>query len=129
MIAFTRAFTATAGDIDQLGHVNNAVWVRWVQELATAHWEAQALPEHVAAFIWVVVRHEIDFLGNIARGETSEGQTWVSESPRGAKMDRHAEFVRDGKVLVRAKTTWAIIDKATQRLVRVPKDVAARFVV
>ena len=128
MAIFTRTFTAQPADIDELDHVNNSVWVRWIQDLAIAHWNAAASPEHVAAYYWVVVRHEIDFRGNIAAGESVEGRTWVGEAPRGAKFDRHVEFVKDGKVIVRAKTTWAILDKTTGRALRVPTDVAGRFV-
>jgi acyl-CoA thioester hydrolase len=124
---FTRKFTAAAADIDELGHVNNSVWVRWMQEISVAHWRAVATPEQDAAYVWVIVRHEIDFRGNIREGETATARTWVSEAPRGAKFDRHIEFVKDGKVLVRAKTTWAILDKLTQSLIRVPADVTARF--
>ncbi len=128
MAIFTRTFTAQPADIDELDHVNNSIWVRWIQDLAIAHWNAAASPEHVAAYYWVVVRHEIDFRGNIAAGESVEGRTWVGEAPRGAKFDRHVEFVKDGKVIVRAKTTWAILDKTTGRALRVPTDVAGRFV-
>ena len=128
MAIFTRTFTAQPADIDELDHVNNSVWVSWIQDLAIAHWNAVASPEHVAAYYWVVVRHEIDFRGNIAAGESVEGRTWVGEAPRGAKFDRHVEFVKDGKVIVRAKTTWAILDKTTGRALRVPTDVAGRFV-
>ncbi len=127
MTAFARSFTATPADIDQLGHVNNTVWVRWVQDMATAHWEAQALPEHITAYVWVVVRHEIDFLGNIAAGQSVEARTWVSDPPKGAKMERHVEFTHAGKVIVRAKTTWAIVDTVQRRILRVPAPVAARF--
>ena len=128
MTPFTQTITAQPADIDELGHVNNSVWVRWIQDMATAHWNAAATAEHIGAYVWVVVRHEIDFLGNIAAGETVEGRTWVGGLPRGAKFDRHVEFVRAGKVIVRAKTTWAILDKMTGRILRVPKDVAGRFV-
>jgi acyl-CoA thioester hydrolase len=128
MKPFESNFTAQPADIDELGHVNNSVWVRWIQDMATAHWNAAALPDHIAAYVWVVVRHEIDFLGNIAAGESVEGRTWVGEAPRGAKFDRCVEFERVGKVIVRAKTTWAILDKSTGRILRVPKDVAGRFV-
>ncbi len=127
MTPFIATITAQPADIDELGHVNNSVWVRWIQDMATAHWNAAALPEHVTAYYWVVVRHEIDFSGNIAAGESVEGRTWVDGLPRGAKFDRHVEFVRASKVIVLAKTTWAILDKATGRILRVPKDVAARF--
>jgi len=48
---FIHTITATDADIDQLGHVNNGVWVRWIQDMAGLHWEAVAPPEHQAAYI------------------------------------------------------------------------------
>lgn len=125
---FTRDFTASPEDIDELGHVNNAVWVHWIQDMATAHWSATAAREHVDAFIWVVTRHEIDYRGNVALGETVTGRTWIEKPPRGATFDRRVEFVNDaGKVIVSANTTWAMLDRATGRLMRVPMEVAAPF--
>jgi acyl-CoA thioester hydrolase len=128
MTPFERSITATGDDIDELGHVNNAIWVRWIQDMATAHWYAVAPPEHVDAYIWVVTRHEIDYLRAVLPGETVTGRTWVPDPPKGARFDRHMEFTgEDGKVRVKAKTTWAIIDKATGRPLRVPPEVAAPF--
>ncbi|MEE9433254.1 MAG: acyl-CoA thioesterase [Sphingorhabdus sp.] len=125
---FTLPFVPTPADIDKLGHVNNAVWVRWIQDIATAHWEAQADPAHVAAYIWVVTRHEIDYRGNIGAGESVTGRTWISDPPRGAQFDRNVEFVNgDGKAIIRAKSRWAMLGKASGRLVRVPEEVAAPF--
>ena len=96
---FTQDFTALAEHIDELGHVNNAVWVRWIQEIAVAHWEAVAPPEHLAAHVWVVTRHEIDYRGNVRAGETVTGETWVPAPPKGARFDRHVRFTGDdGKV-------------------------------
>lgn len=125
---FTRTFTAAPEHIDELGHVNNTVWVQWIQDLATAHWDAVARPEDHAAFFWVVIRHEIDYRGNIAAGENATGTTWIPDAPRGAKSVRHVEFVdQAGKTLVSAQTTWAMLDKATQRLARVRPEVIAPF--
>jgi acyl-CoA thioester hydrolase len=125
---FTRPFTATAADIDELGHVNNAGWVKWIQDLAVAHWEAVAPAEHQAAQIWVVTRHEIDYRGNLRAGETVTGETWVAEPPKGARFDRHVRFVDGGgKVLVEAVTTWALLDRASGRLLRVRDEIAAPF--
>ncbi len=125
---FARTFTAEPQHIDELGHVNNSVWVQWIQDLATAHWEAAADPAHVEAFFWVVIRHEIDYRGNIASGETCEGTTWIPDPPKGAKSDRLVEF-RDasGKVIVAARTTWAMLERANQRLARVRPEVIAPF--
>lgn len=128
MRTFERRFTAAPGDIDELGHVNNAVWVRWIQEVAVAHWNHAAPPAHRDAYIWVVVRHEIDYLRALGPGESVTARTWVGEAPKGARFDRHVEFAgEDGKVRVRAKTTWAILDRATGRPLRVPPEVAASF--
>ena len=127
-MTFTHAFTAQPGDIDELGHVNNAIWVRWIQDLAVAHWAAVAPPEHQAAFVWVVTRHEIDYRGNVSVGETVTGETWVPEAPRGARFDRHFRFTGDdGRVRVEGVTTWALLDRATGRLLRVRPQIAAPF--
>lgn len=96
--------------------------------MAIAHWVAVADAAHVDAYVWVVVRHEIDYLGNVAPGETVSAKTWVGDTPRGARFDRHMEFIgADGKMKVRAKTTWAIIDRAAGRAVRIPKEIADPF--
>ncbi len=128
MTPFTRIFTPTPADIDELGHVNNAVWVRWIQDMATAHWAAVADPAHVEAYIWVVTRHEIDYRGNVALGESVTAKTWIEKQPRGATFDRRVDFVNAaGKTIVSANTTWAMIDRASGRLCRVPAEVAAPF--
>ncbi|HMI41635.1 MAG TPA: acyl-CoA thioesterase [Sphingomicrobium sp.] len=115
-------------DIDELGHVNNAVWVQWIQQVAVAHWEAVADAAHVDAYFWVIVRHEIDYLRAAFAGDKMIARTWVGEAPKGARFDRHMEFLGgDGKVRVRARTQWAIIDKASGRPIRVPPDVIAPF--
>jgi len=125
---FTKAFTAAPEHIDELGHVNNAVWLQWVQDIATAHWSAVAAPEHVERYVWVVTRHEIDYRGNVGLGESVAGETWIPNPPKGAQFDRCVEF-RDGagKRLVAVKSTWAMLDKTSGRLVRVPAEVAAPF--
>ncbi len=125
---FERRITATDDHIDELGHVNNAVWVQWIQDVAVAHWEAVSGPAHKDAFFWVVVRHELDYLRAVFPGETVTGRTWVGEAPKGARFDRHMEFIgEDGKVRVRALTIWAIIDQAAGRPIRVPPEVVAPF--
>jgi len=120
--------TAQPEDIDELGHVNNAVWVRWIQDMATAHWNAAAPQEAIDRYIWVVSRHEIDYRGNVTAGETVVGRTWISEPPKGARFWRNVSFSgEDGKVKVSAKTNWAIIDQASGRPVRVPAELSRLF--
>ena len=126
--SFELTFTARPEHIDELGHVNNAVWVQWIQQVAVAHWDALAAAEHRDAYFWVVVRHEIDYLRAAREGDRLTARTWVGEAPRGARFDRHVEFTgEDGRVCVRARTGWAIIDRASGRPIRVPQQVVAPF--
>lgn len=126
---FTRTFTASPAHIDELGHVNNTVWVQWIQDMATAHWEAVARAQDREAFFWVVVRHEIDYRGNVGLGESVTAQTWIEGGAMGAKSLRRVEFTdAAGKRLVSAATTWAMIDRASGRLARVRPEVLGPFV-
>ena len=127
--SFTKQITALPEHIDELGHVNNAVWVQWMEQVSVEHGRQDADPAHVEAYIWVVTRHEVDYRGNVKEGEKVTARTWIPEGPRGARFDRMIEFIGpDDKVKVAAKSTWAIIDKASGRILRVPAEVAANFV-
>lgn len=128
MSRFALRFVAGVEDIDELGHVNNAVWVRWAQALAVGHWAAVASAADQAAYVWVVTRHQIDYRGNLAPGGAVTGETWVAGAPRGARFDRAFRFVGDdGGVLVEGVTTWALLDRSTGRLLRVRPAMAAAF--
>ena len=74
-----------------------------MEQLSTAHWRALAPPEHQARYLWVIVRHEIDYLRPLLPGQSCTGRTWVG-APKGARFDRHFEFIGD-KPHVRA-ITW-----------------------
>jgi acyl-CoA thioester hydrolase len=126
--SFELTLAALPEHIDELGHVNNAVWVQWVQQVAVAHWEAVADAAHKTAYVWVVVRHEIDYLRAAHEGDRISARTWVGDAPQGARFDRFVEFTSgDGKICVRCRTQWAIIDKALGRPIRVPPEVIAPF--
>ena len=75
------------------------------------------------------MRHEIDYLRAAFEGDELIGRTRVGEAPKGARFDRHVEFAGlDGKICVRARTSWAIIDRSSNRPIRVPPEVIAPFV-
>ena len=76
-----------------------------------------------------MVRHEIDYLRAAHEGDVITARTWVGDAPKGARFDRFMEFAGpDGKICVRAKTAWAIIDKSLGRPIRVPPDIVAPFI-
>ena len=89
---FELEFTAAPEHIDELGHVNNAVWVVWIQTIAVAHWHSVCDPAHHDSYFWVVVRHEIDYLRAAFDGDRLTGRTWVGDAPKGARFDRFGLF-------------------------------------
>lgn len=125
---FTQRLAVQPDDIDQFGHVNNMVYVRWVQDMAGAHWAALAPAELQAQFIWFVLRHEIDYRRPAYLDSVLEARTWVG-APKGARFDRFVQIrsAADGAVHAEARTTWAMIDAATRRPLRVPKELVALF--
>lgn len=126
--SFTLQFTAGPEHIDMNGHVNNMVWLQWVQDIATAHWEAVAPPAHQAAYVWFVLRHEIDYRGNIALGDVVTARTFIPGPPQGARFVRCVDFTSAaGKVLVQVRSTWAMIDRTSGRPLRITQDVAGPF--
>jgi acyl-CoA thioester hydrolase len=115
-------------DIDRLGHVNNVVYLRWVQEAATAHWNVLASAEERAQLVWVVVRHEIDYKRSAMLGDSIVARTWVGLAD-GLAFERHTEIVRagDDRVLARARTLWCPVDAKSLRPVEPGDEVRKRF--
>lgn len=113
-------------DIDQMGHVNNVVYLRWVQEVAESHWYSAAKAEYTEKYLWVVLRHEIDYLKPALPGDKIIGETWI-ESLEGARSIRLVEIKREDTVLAKARTTWVMLDSKTGRPARVPKDMQEQF--
>lgn len=115
-------------DIDELGHVNNVVYLRWVQDIAIAHWTTAATPEQQAAVAWVALRHEIDYKLAAMPGDDIVARTWVGAADS-TRFERHTEIlrVRDQKVLARARTLWCPISRASGKITRVSNEIRARF--
>lgn len=116
------------GDIDDLGHVNNVVYLRWVQDIAIAHWSTAATPEQQAEVAWVAIRHEIDYKHPALPGDGIVARTWVGTADS-HRFERLTEITRaaDGKLLAQARTVWCPINRTTGKLTRVSDAVRARF--
>ena len=115
-------------DIDEQNHVNNTVYLRWVQDVATAHWRSLASAEAQSAVGWVVLRHEIDYRPPASLDDELILRTWVGAASR-LKFERFTEIRRkiDNEVLSQARTLWVPIDVRTGKPTRVSADVRARF--
>ncbi len=126
--AFALVIRVEPADIDQLGHVNNVTYLRWVQDIAVAHWKAAAPAKDQEKLLWVVLRHEIDYKHLAFVHETLLARTWVGRAA-GLKFERYTEFVRasDGKLVAKARTVWCPLDACTGRPVEVSPEVRAGF--
>lgn len=118
----------TEKDIDELGHVNNIVYLRWVQEVAIAHWKAAATVDQLENILWVVRRHEVDYKQAARLGDEIVAVTWVGGASE-LIFERHTEILRspDKKLLAKARTLWIPINSKTGRPIRVDEDVRSRF--
>jgi acyl-CoA thioester hydrolase len=117
-------------DIDGQNHVNNTVYLRWVQEVGTAHWEAAAPAALRDAIGWVVLRHEIDYKIAACLGDDIVLRTWVGQATR-ITFERFTEVIRkaDRKLLCQARTLWVPVNPKTGKPMRVPPEVRARFAI
>lgn len=116
-------------DIDGQNHVNNTVYLRWIQDVATAHWQSLASAEAQAAIGWVVLRHEIDYRSPASLGDEILLRTWVGKASR-LKFERFTEIRRkiDNKqLLAQARTLWVPVGIRTGKPMRVSADLRAQF--
>lgn len=117
----------SASDLDELDHVNNVVYLRWVQDIATAHWTSIAPHDALESIAWVARRHEIDYLSAALLGDDLILRTWVGAA-EGLTFERLTEIRRaDGQVIAKARTLWVPIDRRSGRPRRVSEEVRSLF--
>ncbi|MEO8454035.1 MAG: thioesterase family protein [Sphingomicrobium sp.] len=127
MSAFRHQIAIDAADIDHMGHVNNAVYLKWVQEAVIDYWSSVAPPQAVAQHLWVALKHEITyrqptFLQDIVVAEV------IAEKVEGARAFFRTVLRRGDEVLSEISSTWCCLDAVTKRPARLAREIAGRFV-
>lgn len=114
--------------IDENNHVNNVVYVGWLQDVGTAHWNARFDEETRAKWSWVALRHEIDYLRPIAPDAVGiRARTWVGD-PQGPRFNRYVRIEdAEGRVCAQGVSEWCLVDAATMRPSRIQGDMIAPF--
>ena len=126
-VAYRQLVVASEADIDELAHVSNQVYLRWILDAGTAH--STALGYDMAAYramsaIFIVRRHEIDYLAQIRHGETVAVDTWVETWKQASCLRRtNVTRVADGQLAARAATTWAFCRLPDGRPQRIPAEI------
>jgi len=123
---FSHSFRVRPEDIDEQGHVNNVAYLRWVQDVAVAHWRHAATAEQQEEFGWVVVRHEIDYKKQAFENDEITVTTWVGEWSK-VTCERFTEISRDEELLARGRTVWCMLDRETAKPARIASDLVERF--
>jgi acyl-CoA thioester hydrolase len=123
---FRHHFTVPDSAVDQNGHVNNVVYIQWMQDVATMHFDAvggTALMQEAAA-TWVVRSHNIEYLSPLFAGEEVTVLTWVVNFRRVRSLRRY-RFLRtaDGVLLAKGETDWVFVDNASGRPCRIPDGI------
>jgi acyl-CoA thioester hydrolase len=126
MPVFNRLFTVPSTAIDRNGHVNNVVYVQWMQDLAVAHWNSVG-GEVVNAELgctWVARSHHIEYLRPAHEGDELEALTWVANIGRVRSLRKYA-FRRtgDGRLIARGETDWVFVSVSDGRPAPIPKSI------
>ncbi|MET2984526.1 acyl-CoA thioesterase [Aureibaculum conchae] len=126
-VSFQHSFKVTLEDIDGLGHVNNVTYLKWTQQVAGMHWEKLSSEKMRENVMWFVLRHEIDYVQQAFVNDAIIVYTWI-EDAKGARSNRMFRIYRDDELLVKCKTTWALIDVKTQKPKRIEDEIMDLFV-
>ncbi len=108
--------------LDALNHVNNVVYVQWVQDASEKHWGLLSNAKISAKYFWVCLRHEIDYKGQAFLGDELKVLTWVGES-KGVTSIRYVQILKNDKIIAQAASTWCLIDATTLKPTRIPQEV------
>jgi len=124
---FTVPLTILPEHIDANGHVNNVVYVGWLQEVGTAHWNARFDEAARSKWSWVALRHEIDYLRGLQPGSTAVARTWVGD-PQGPRFNRYVRIEDgEGRVCAQGVSEWCLVEAATLRPQRIPATMLPTF--
>jgi len=128
MASFEQIVRVTEADLDDQQHVNNVIYVRWVQDVAVEHWRSRTSAAVQAEVGWVLLRHEIDYRAPALLGDEIRLRTEVPPQ-EGLKVARFVEIrrVADGRLLASSKTLWVPVDPRTMRPKRVSPELRAHF--
>lgn len=125
---FVVPLTIRPEHIDANGHVNNVVYVGWLQDAGTAHWNARFDAETRGRWSWVALRHEIDYLRGIGPDETGVvARTWVGD-PQGPRFNRYVRIEDgQGRLCAQGVSEWCLVDATTLRPQRIPPTMLPTF--
>ena len=125
-MTFRHSVAILPADIDHMGHVNNAVYLKWVQEAVVDYWSSVAPPSAVAAHLWVAMKHEITYLKPTFLQDNVVAEV-IAEKVEGARAFFTTVLRRGEEVLSEIHSCWCCLDAGTLRPARLAREIASRF--
>ncbi len=125
---FTKHLQVGLQDLDEQHHVNNVQYVQWVQNIAKEHWELRATPQLKKKFLWVLVRHEIDYKKQAFLNDPIVVETYVGEVTH-VTSERYVNIRNEatGELLVSSKSIWCLLDSEHKKPTRITRDLRQIF--
>jgi acyl-CoA thioester hydrolase len=126
MAQFRHPIAIEPDDIDHMGHVNNAVYLKWVQDAVIDYWRTVAPAEALTRHLWVALKHEITYLKPTLLQDTVVAEV-IAEKVEGARAFFRTVLRRGDDVLSEISSCWCCLDATTKRPARLARDIIGRF--
>jgi len=128
MKTLEKEITVSKNDLDDLNHVNNVIYIHWVQEIAKEHWKSLVSNEMIKNYYWVLLEHQIKYLNPALLNDKIMIKTYI-EKTEGIRSNRIVEIYNrnNDKLLVKSKTIWCLINAKTNKPNRITDEIRKAF--
>tara|TARA_B100000767_G_scaffold275331_1_gene311765 strand:- start:1101 stop:1493 length:393 start_codon:yes stop_codon:yes gene_type:complete len=128
MKTLEKEITVSKNDLDDLNHVNNVIYIHWVQEIAKEHWKSLVSNEIIKNYYWVLLEHQIKYLNPALLDDKIIIKTYI-EKTEGIRSERIVEIYNrnNNKLLVKSKTIWCLINAKTNKPNRITDEIRQAF--
>ena len=121
-VSYQHTFYVDKKHIDTLNHVNNVVYLQWVNDISEKHWDILSDENINSKYFWVCLRHEIDYLDQAILGDEITVFTWIGET-KGVKSVRNVNIFNQDTLLTKIRSTWCLIDVKTSKPTGIKEDI------
>lgn len=125
-LMFCHPIEISAQDIDAMGHVNNAVYLKWVQEAVVRYWQHRSPPQAQAELLWVALKHVILYRLPLFLDDQVEAHV-MATATRGTRASFTTEFKRGDDLVAEVRSSWCCVDAATRRPRRIASEIVSAF--
>ncbi|MFD2824565.1 acyl-CoA thioesterase [Lacinutrix iliipiscaria] len=121
---FQHTVIVSHDDLDDLNHVNNIRYLKWIEDIARAHWKQIASEEIYNSYYWIVRQHLVDYKASAhLHDEVIITTKFLNCNGARAKSIIEMHNNSTGKLLLQAETVWCLMAVQTKRPTRVTEEI------